>query len=130
MGAADFSQIMRLRNQLVVSAENFVTEKNLSPMLTPTMSKDVDEQLKLAHKVIHVLDRAKRKICVTLLRHNVEKPEISNAQVRFFAKRKEHEKLQQIADVIYKLDEFICLFDKTNSVCDKVITNERICNIL
>ena len=50
------------------------------------MSKDVDEQLKLAHKVIGVGDRANRKICVSLLRYNVDKPEVSNAPIRFFCK--------------------------------------------
>ena len=60
------------------------------------MSTDMDQHFKLAPKVIDVLDRANGKICVTLLRYNVEKPESSNGQVRFFAMRKEHEKLQQM----------------------------------
>ena len=94
------------------------------------MSKDMDEQFKLAHKVIDVLVRANRKICVTLLRYNVEKPESSNVQVRFFAKRMEHEKLQQIAYVIYKLEEIIYLIVVMNPVCDKVVNNKPTCNIL
>ena len=57
-------------------------------MLIPTMSKDMEEQLKLAHKIVDVLDRANRKICVTLLRYNVDKPDSSYAQVRIFAMRK------------------------------------------
>ena len=71
MGEADFKQIMRLRNQLVTAAENFAREKSLTPVLKATMSKDMDEQLKLAHKVVDVADRANRKVCVTLLRYNV-----------------------------------------------------------
>ena len=67
MGETDFNQLMRLRNQLVNAPENFDREENLTPVLIPTMSKDMDEQLKLAHKVV---DRANRKICVTLLRYN------------------------------------------------------------
>ena len=63
MGEADFNQFMRLRKQLVNAAENFAREENLIPVLIPTMSKDMDEQLKLAHKVVDVLDRANRKIC-------------------------------------------------------------------
>ena len=43
----------------------------------PTMSKDMDEQLKMAHKVVDVVDRANREICLTLLRYNVDKPESS-----------------------------------------------------
>ena len=68
LGEADFNQFMRLMNQLVNAAKNFAGEKKLTPVLIPTMSKDMDEQLKLAHKVVDVVDRANRKICVTLLR--------------------------------------------------------------
>ena len=49
MGEADFNQLMRLRNQLVNAAKNFVREGYLTPVLIPTMSKDMNEQLKLAH---------------------------------------------------------------------------------
>ena len=48
MKKADFNRFMRLRNQLANAAENFAREKNLTPVLIPTMSKDLDEQLKLA----------------------------------------------------------------------------------
>ena len=50
------------------------------------MSKDMDEQPKLAHKVVEVVDPANRTICVTLLRYNVDKPESSYAQVRLFVR--------------------------------------------
>ena len=99
MGEADFDQFMRLRYQLVNAAENIAPEKNLTPVLIPTVSKDMDEQLKLAHKVVDVVDRANRKICVTLLRYNVDKPEGSYAQVRHFARKKEDEKFQQVVYV-------------------------------
>ena len=52
------------------------------------MSKGMDEQLKLAHKVFDVVDRSNRNICVTLLRYNVEKRKSSYAQVGIFAKKK------------------------------------------
>ena len=81
MGEADFNPFMRLRNQLVNAAKNFARDENLNPVLIPTMSKDMDEQLKLAHKVVDDVDRADRKICVTLLRYNVDKPESSYGQV-------------------------------------------------
>ena len=61
MGEADFNQFMRLRNQLVNAAENFATEEDLTPVLIPTMSKDMDEQFKLAHKVVDVVNRTNRK---------------------------------------------------------------------
>ena len=89
----------------------------------------MDEQLKLAHKVVHVVDRANRKISVTLLRCNVDKPESSYAQVRLFARKKEDEKFQQVVYVNYKLEEFIYLLDVMNSVNDKVITNQPTCNV-
>ena len=39
MREADFKQLMRLRNQLFISAENFAREENLSPVVMPTLSK-------------------------------------------------------------------------------------------
>ena len=68
------------------------------------MTKDMDEQCKLAHKVVDVLDRANGKVCVTLLRHNEDKHEGSYAQVRLFARKNEYEKFQQFAYVNYKLE--------------------------
>ena len=55
-GEEDFTQFMRLINQLVIAAENFRRVKNLSPVLTPTMSKDMHEQRELTHKVVDVVD--------------------------------------------------------------------------
>ena len=130
MGEADFNQFMRLRNQLVNAAENFAREENLNPVLIPTMSKDMDEQIKLAHKVVDIVDRANRKICVTLLRYYVDKSESSYAQVRLFSRKKEDEKFQKVVYVNYKLEEFIYLVDVMNSLYDKVITNQPICNVL
>ena len=72
MGEAEINQFMRLRNQLVNAAENLAREKNLTPVMIPTMSKDMDEQLKLSHNEVDVVDRANRKICVTLLRYNAD----------------------------------------------------------
>ena len=93
------------------------------------MSKETDEQLKLTHKVADVVDRANRKICVTLLRYSVDKPESSYAQVRLIARKKEDEKFQQVVYVNYKLEEFIYLLDVMNSVYGRVVTNQPICNV-
>ena len=92
MGEADFNQFLRLRNQLVNAAEKFAREENLTPVLIYTMSRDTDEQLKLVHKVVDVVVRTNTKICVTLLRYNLDKPESSYAQVQLFARKKEDEK--------------------------------------
>ena len=129
MREADFNQFMRLRSQLVKAAENFAREEDLTPELIPTMAREMDEQLKLAHNVVDVVHRTNRKICVTMLRYKVDKHESSYAQVRVFARKKEDEKFQQVVYVNYKLEEFTCLLDVMNSVYDKVITNQPICNV-
>ena len=90
----------------------------------------MEEQLKLVHKVIVVVDRPNRRICVTLLRYKVDYPEASYAQVRLFGWKMEEEKFQQIVYVNYRLDEFVYLLDVMNSVYDKVIANQPICYIL
>ena len=130
MGEADYNQLMRLRNQLINAAEIFAREENSTPVLVPTMSKDMDEQLKLAHKVVDVVDRASRKICVTLLRYNVDEPESSYARVRLFARKKEDEKFQQVVFVKYKLQKLIYSLDLMNSIYDKVNANQPNCNVL
>ena len=107
MGEADFNQFIRQRNQLAVTADNFSREQNLLPVFQSTLSKDMEEELKLFHKVIDVVDHPNRRICVTLLRYKVDNPETSFAQVRLFGRKKEEEKFQQIVYVNYKLDEFI-----------------------
>ena len=130
MGEADFNQFIRRRNQLVVAADNFLREQYLSSVLQSTLSKDKEEQLKLVHKVIYVVDCPNRRICVTLLRYKADNPETSYAQVRLFGRKKEEEKFQQTVYVNYKLDEFVYLLDVMNSVYDKVIANQPICNVL
>ena len=90
----------------------------------------MDEHLKLAHKVVDGVDRTNRKICVTLLRYNVDNPESSYAQVRLLASKKEDEKFQQVVYEKYKLEEFIYLLDVANSVYDKIITNQPLCKVL
>ena len=68
MGEADFNQFIRLRNQLVVAVRDFSKEENLPPVHVKLLSKDMEEQLKLTHRVVEVVDRPNRKICVTTLR--------------------------------------------------------------
>ena len=123
MRDANFNQFLQLKNHLVNAAENFARERDLTPLVIPTMSKEMDEQLKLAHKVVDVLERGNRKICVTLLRHNMDEPESFYAQVRLLSRRKEDEKFQQVVYVNHKHEEFIYLLDLMNSVYDKSITN-------
>ena len=94
------------------------------------MSRDMYEQFKQAHQVIDIVDRANRKICVTLLGYNMDKLESSYPQVRLFARKRKEEKFQQIVQVNHKLDEVIYFLDVMNSVYDEIITNQPICNVL
>ena len=123
MGKAEINQFIRQRNQLVVAVDNFLREKDLPPVLQYTPSKDMEEHLKLVHKVIDVVDRPNKRVCVTLLRSKADNPETSYAQVRLFGWKKEEEKFQQIVCVNYNFDEFVYLLDVINSVYDKVIAN-------
>ena len=43
MGEADFNQFMQLRNHLVLATDKFVRKENLSTVLIPTSSKDMDD---------------------------------------------------------------------------------------
>ena len=68
MGEADFIQFMLLRNQLVVAVRDFSKDENLPPGQVKLLRKDIEEQLKLTHNIVEVVDRPHRKICVTKLR--------------------------------------------------------------
>ena len=63
MGEADFNQFMKLRNQLIKAAEHFARGEKLTSVLIRTKSKDMDEQLKLAHKVVDIVDRTNKDLC-------------------------------------------------------------------
>ena len=130
MGEVEFNQFIRQRIQLVDEADNSLREQNLLPVLQSTLSKDTEEQLKLDHEVIDVVDCPHRSMCVTLLRYKMDNTEFSYAQVRPFGRKKEEEKFHQIVYVNYRLDEFVYLPDVMNSVYDKVIANQRICKFL
>ena len=90
----------------------------------------MEEQLKLVHKVIDVVDRPNGRICVTLLRYKADIPETSYDQVHLFARKMAEENFQQIAYVNHKPDEFLNLLDVMNLVYDKIIANQPICNVL
>ena len=84
---------MANNNQLVVAVRDFSKEANQSPVERKLLAKEMEEQLKLTDKFVKVVDRLHRKISVTMLRYNMEKPETSYVQVRLFGKRKEEEKI-------------------------------------
>ena len=130
MGETDFIQFIPLRFQLVIAVRDFSKEENLPPVQVKLLAKDMEEQIKLTHKVVEVVDRSNRKVCMTVLRYNVEKPEASYFQVRLFASRKDEENANQIVYVNFKLDEFFHLLDVMNYVYDKGIATELFCNVL
>ena len=74
-GEAAFNQFMRLRNHQVIAAESIGREENLSSVMIPTMSKDKSHFFIMTHKMVDVMDLANRKVCMTLLRYNLDKPE-------------------------------------------------------
>ena len=103
---------------------NFLGEQNLLPVLQSTLSKDMEEQLKLVHKVVDVVDRPNRRFCATLLRYKVDEPETSYVQTRLFERKKEEEQFLQIMYINYKPIEFVYLLEVMISVYDKVIANQ------
>ena len=116
MGETDFNQFARLRNQLVVAVWDFSKEETLSPVQVKLPAKDMEEQLKITHIVVEVVDRPHKTICVTMLRYNVEKTETSYVQVRLFGTRKKGGKFNQIVYMNYGFDEFVYLLGVMNSV--------------
>ena len=131
MGEADINQFIRQRKHLDVAADNFLREHNFLPVLQSTLSKDMEEQLNLlVHKVIDVVDRPNKSICVTLQRYKSDNPETSYDKVRLFGRKKEEENIQETVYVNKILDEFVCLLDVMNSEYDEVIANQPIGNVL
>ena len=122
-GQAEFNQFIRQRNQVVVAADNFRREQSLSPVSQCTVSKDMEEQLNFVLKVINVVDRPNRRICVTLLRYLVDNPETSYAKIRFFGRKKEEENIQQTVYVNCKLVELLSFLDIMNSEFGASLTN-------
>ena len=65
-----------------------------------------------------------------MLRYNVDDPNTAYAQVRLFTRRKLEDTFTQTAFVNYKLDEFVHLLNVILSVGDKVLDNQKLCNII
>ena len=89
----------------------------------------MEEQLKIVHKVINLVDCPNRRICATLLQCKVDNPETSYAEVRLFGRKEEEEKFDQIVYVNYELDEFVFLLDVMIFVYDRVIADQPICKV-
>ena len=87
---------MRLRNHVAIAAENFGNEENLSPVLIPTLSEDMDDQLELAHKLVDEVDRANRNFCDSVAVEHGQGREFICSSPKF-GRNKEDEKFQQFA---------------------------------
>ena len=75
MAEPDFDQFIRLKIQRVIATTNVGGEQILSPTQILTLSKDMDEPLKLARRIIDLVDCPNRKICVTMRRYNLDQQE-------------------------------------------------------
>ena len=83
-------------------------------MLIPTTFEDMDEKLKLAQKVVDLVDQAMRKTCVTLQRYIMGKPDTTYHHVRSFKMKKEDEKFEQFFCLRYNFEENVYLLDVMN----------------
>ena len=63
LGHYDFKQFLMLRNQLIVTVDNFTKKEILPYIKVVGMSRDIGEQLKHVHKVIEIAEGPSAK-CV------------------------------------------------------------------
>ena len=89
----------------------------------------MNEQLELSDKLVDVVDRASRKILVTMLRYSVEKRKSSWDHFRLSARKEQDENLPQFVYAKFKLEEFIYLLDVIKSANDKVVANKPFCRV-
>ena len=113
MRESDFKQFMQLRNRLDITTEKFSGKQNLSLVHIPTISKDMDDQLRLAQRVVDVVIVPREKyLWLCALKSGQAREFIFSSQMN--CKKKEEEKFQQTVCVKQKLDEFLCLRDVMN----------------
>ena len=124
IGETDFNQSIRLGKQLDVAVKTVIKKENLRPVQVKPLAKVMEEQLKFTHKVLEVVERPHRKICVTMLRDKVENRDPLYVQVQLFGRRKEETKFSQFVYVNYKFVELNYLLDLMNSVFDIVNATE------
>ena len=55
----DFNKVIRLWNQQAVALHNYGRKQSLNPVSVPTISEELNEELKVDHKVVHAVDRSK-----------------------------------------------------------------------
>ena len=124
----DFNDFMRMKDELLVATTEFATVQGLQlqPITIGPFAREMETQLKMAHKVYNVVDLSHRRICVTMLRYKVKIPKTSYVQIRLFTPDKDFQagRFQQIVYVNYRLDEFLELLDVMDSARDKILKNQ------
>ena len=106
-GEEDFNQFHWLRTQLVNGAENFAIQGNLSSVLKPTLSKDMDEQLKLVHKMLTQKTEQTRRflwLCCGTMWPSQRNHKLNS---NYFARNKEDDKFQQFFYMRKESEELI-----------------------
>ena len=102
---------MRLVIQCFVALENFGRVKHSSPILIATFSQEMQKNIKACSQKNGIVFATNGRICVTLLRYNVDKPESTFARVGFFAGKKDGEKFQHInfTEKTNLMEKLICV---------------------
>ena len=62
-GRGRFQPVYAIEESTGEFSKKICSRRKFGPVLIPTMSKHMDEQLKLAHKVVDVVDRANKDLC-------------------------------------------------------------------
>ena len=74
MGEKDLTQMVRLEKQSIVAAAVFLSDMKLTPSLTSTLGRELDEQLKRFEKAIALLDRPDGNDIAATKKNYVNKP--------------------------------------------------------
>ena len=82
---SNFKRFVGPRNQPIFATENVTKKQNMSPFELQREPKDKDEQLKIAHKTIKVVDRSNRMTRVNPLQFNLLMLERKYHEVLIFA---------------------------------------------
>ena len=91
-GESEFNLFVRLRKQLALAAQNFGRDQTFSNIPITTLSKVLEEQSKLVHKVIDVVDHPNRNKLRTFLRYKMFNPRKLHAPIPNFCTKEEEGK--------------------------------------
>ena len=123
MGKADCNQFIRQRNQLVVAADNFLREQNLSPVLQSTLSKTWRRNWSLFTRWLTLWSAQTERFVWHCwdTRWTTQKLPMPKSVYSDGKKRKKN--FSKLCMSTINFGEFLYLLDVMNSVYDKVIAN-------